>query len=132
MDTVRKLFKKIEPSLCREDFESEIFQAIAAARTGQLKRRVAVSYVGLLFSGVAILSAGLLYGGAFLGSEFWSVIALLFSDAAIVAGDWNNFVFLLLETVPVVPILLLLVPTFIFLLFLSMYVGATERRQYSY
>lgn len=121
MKTLRTLFKDIDAPRQREALLGEIFITIESLKNSQLKRRAQISYVGLLFSGVSIVYAGFVYGGAFVGSEFWSVLSLFFSDVSIVANYWNEFSLLLLETIPIIPILLLLIPTFTFLLFLSMY-----------
>lgn len=132
MDTVRKLFKKIETSRERESLESEILQAIMLACEARQKRRLAVAYAGLLLSGVTILYVSLTYGGVILASDFWNIILLFFSDVTVLANYWNDFFLLLLETIPVVPILFVLIPTFFFLLFLSMFFQTSRRQRYSY
>jgi ABC-type transport system involved in cytochrome bd biosynthesis fused ATPase/permease subunit len=121
MKTLRTLFKDIEAPRQREALSSEIFLALLSLKNSQLRRRAQISYAGLLFSGVSIVYTGFVYGGAFVGSEFWSILSLFVSDVSVVANYWNEFALLLLETIPIIPILLMLIPTFIFLLFLSMY-----------
>jgi hypothetical protein len=132
MNTVRRLIKEIGTSPQREGLESDIFRAIALARESQRKRNLFVSSVGLFLSGGAVVYASIVYGSIFFGSEFWSIISLLFSDAAVVINYWNEFFLLLLETIPIVPTLLLLVPTFVFLMFLGMYARTTHRHHFSY
>lgn len=132
MNTVKELFKDVQTSLPRQGLEDEILQTVLLLRSSQIRRRLIVSTAGLIFSGAFIVYAGVVYGSTLLGSEFFSVVSLLFSDIFVVASSWNDFLLLLLETVPVIPILLLLIPTFVFLLFLSTYFTTRESGHYSY
>ena len=131
MKTLRILFKEVNISQ-EEQLQGKILFSIESLRNTRAKQRMQISYAGLSFSGIAFVCAVFLYGGAFVQSEFWSVISLFFSDARVVVSYWNEFSLLLLETIPVIPILLMLVPTFIFLLFLSMYFKTREVHHYSY
>lgn len=132
MNTLRTLFKDMETRPKKVELQSELFLAIESLKNSQLKRRMQISYAGLFLSGAGTVFAGFTYGGTFAQSEFWSVVSLFFSDAHIVASYWNEFFLLLMETIPIVPILLILIPTFVFLLFLSMFFKTTQRHRYSY
>jgi len=132
MKTLRTLFKDIESLKQREILLSKIFLTIESLKDSQLKRHMQLSYAGLSLSGIAFVYAVISYGGIFIQSEFWSVISLFFSDAHIVISYWNEFSLLLLETIPVVPLLLILVPSFVFLLFLSVYFKTIQRHRYGY
>ena len=132
MNTARTLFKNIATPSLREGLQEEVFQAITVASDAQRKRFLTMMYGGLVLSGVAMVYAGLTYGVMFFESEFWSVLSLLFSDVLVVANYWNDFLFLLLETVPVAPLLFVLVPTFMFLTFLSVCFKSIGVRRYSY
>lgn len=116
----------------REDFQGEIFLTITSLQSARLRRRMYSTYAGLLFSGTALVSMAFLFGGAFVQSEFWSILTLFFSDFSIVTSYWNEFSLLLLETIPVIPLLLIFIPTFIFLLFLGMSAGMIQKHRYSY
>ncbi len=132
MKTLRTLFRDKRTAEERVELREKIFSVIASLREKRLKRQKRLSYAGLFLSGVAIVSAVSTYGGAFAQSEFWSIVPLFFSDILVVVNYWNEFSLLLLETIPVIPILLILVPTFIFLLFLNMYFKTRETHRFSY
>lgn len=132
MNTVQVLFKKIDGAPHRDGLESDILLAIGDAKRAQYKWRLMVSYAGLFCSGLAIILAGWTYAGAFFGSEFLSVVGLLFSDITTITRYWNEFFLLLLETIPVIPIALVLLPTFVFLLFLGMYAKTTQKYHFSH
>lgn len=131
MKTLRILFKEMNTSQ-EEQLQEKILFSIESLRNTQAKQRMQISYAGLSLSGIAFAFAVFSYGGAFVQAEFWNVITLFFSDARVVVNYWNEFSLLLLETIPVIPILLMLVPTFIFLLFLSMYFKTREAHRFSY
>lgn len=132
MNTLHTLFKDMKNPSPRETLRNEIFSVIESLREAQLRRQRRRAYIGLSLSGIGVVYALFAYGGAFVGSEFWSVVSLFFSDVLVVANYWNEFSLLLLETIPVVPILLLLLPTFAFLLFLNMYFKTREMHRFSY
>jgi len=73
-----------------------------------LKRRLAIFSAGLI--GAIILFIPALKGviAGFAESGFTQYFSLLFSDAEIVLAYWQNYVFSLLETLPVVSLILFL------------------------
>lgn len=131
MKTIRTLFKVFKASH-QENLQGKILLAVESLRNSQMRRRMQMTYASLFLSGVGIVAMGFVYGGALVQSEFWSIISLFFSDALTVINYWNEFSLLLMETIPIIPILLLLIPTFVFLVSLSMYFKTREVRRYSY
>lgn len=132
MNTLRTLFRESISSEEREDLQERIFSTLAVLKATQMRRRRQMVGAGLLLSGTSVVSAVLISGGTFVGSEFWSVLSLFFSDLLVVVNYWNEFSLLLLETLPVVPLLTLLVPIFVFSLFLGMYFQTKATHRFSY
>jgi hypothetical protein len=112
-----QIFKNIQNIEPTKGLKALIMQKIGFEREKQLKRKLIFSYAGLIGSGLAMLGTIFSFGGAFLHSEFWNLARLLFSDLTIVAGNWSDFLYSLLETFPVVSAIAILIP--VFTLFLS-------------
>ncbi len=118
-----KNIPEIEPN---RGLEALIMQKIGFQRAKIVRRNLIFSYLGLAGSGLAILGAVFNFGGPVLESEFWNLIRLLFSDLAIVAGNWGDFLYSLLETFPVINAIAILIP--VFTLFLSLNTYLNNRR----
>jgi len=101
-------------------------QKIGFQRAKTLKRKLVFSYLGLAGSSLAIFGAILGFGGSILQSEFWNLSTLLFSDLMVVAGNWQDFMYSLLETFPVINAIIILIP--VFTLFLSFNAYLNNRR----
>lgn len=114
------------------DLEHKILRAIALEKNARIKRRLMLSYAGLFGSFVALLYVGITFAAAFLESDFWQLMSLVHSDIAVVAQYWNTFLLALLETVPVLPLILMLVPILTLFLSFSMYFSTVDKRHYSY
>jgi len=112
-----QVFKNIKDFEPNSNLEALIMQKIGFQRERALKRKLIFSYLGLAGSGLAIFGAILGFGGAILQSEFWNLSTLLFSDLMVVAGNWKDFMYSLLETFPVINAIAILIP--VFTLFLS-------------
>ena len=121
MVTLNSLFKNIQVVEPEKTLEEKILRSIALATSQQTKRNLMIAWFGFVGSFVALIFFGWSYGPAFLQSDFWNLISLLFSDAVVVADNWSDFSFSLLETFPAFSIILLLFPVFTFLLTFSMY-----------
>ena len=118
LSQIFKSVKEIQPS---EGLESLILSKISEARNKQIKRKLWLASFGLAGSFAFAMYAFLVFGSAILKSEFWSIINLVFSDMLIVAQNWKEFTFSLLETLPVFGIIVIIVPIFIFLWSLKTY-----------
>lgn len=131
MPTLKSFFQDMEVVTPKEGLEKEIFQAVLAVRDRRLKQRLQVASLGIAFSLGTLLYAGFALGKTLLESDFWSIVALIFSDVTVAAQYWNDFLFSLLETFPTLSVVAVLLPVFIFLLFLDMYAGV-QRKNYSF
>jgi hypothetical protein len=112
-----QIFKNIPEIEPNSGLEALIMQKIGFQREKALRRKLIFSYLGLVGSSLAIFATVFSFGGAFWQSEFWNLSALLFSDLMVVAGNWKDFMYSLLETFPVINAIVILIP--VFTLFLS-------------
>jgi hypothetical protein len=108
--------KQIEPKTGLGDL---ILQKIDLEKSRRIKKELAFSYFGIAASFSAGVYAFVYFGNAFFKSEFWSIFSLAFSDFLAVAGNWEEYLYSLGETLPVINIVAILVPVFGFLLFLN-------------
>lgn len=131
MHELRSFFTNMEVVLPREGLEKEIFQAVLVVKNREMRRRLMVSYVGIISSLGALVYTSLTFGKTLLESEFWSIILLVFSDLTVAVRYSNDFLLSLLETFPAFSVASVLLPTFIFFMFLNMYAGA-QKNHYSF
>jgi len=125
LSQIFKHIPEVEPS---SSLEALINQKIGFQRAKISRRNLIFSYVGLTGSGLAILGAIFSFGGAFLESEFWNLSTLLFSDLAVVAGNWPDFMYSLLETFPVINAIVILIPVFMLFLSFNYYLSNRKNR----
>lgn len=124
-----KDIKEIEPS---SELADLVLAEIGLLREKQTKRKLVLSYFSLAGSLGAFVLAVFEYGGAFLQSEFWSLLKLLSTDAGIALENWNDFSFSLLETFPTVSVIIILIPIFALLLSVSAYFKSAGKNCYKY
>lgn len=120
MSKLSQIFKnipEIEPSGSLKDL---IMQKIGIEIEKQVRKKLFLSYFGMVASFSAGVYAFAYFGGSFLKSEFWSLFSLAFSDFAFVVKGWNEYLYSLGETLPVINVVAILVPVFGVLLFLNM------------
>jgi hypothetical protein len=127
----RQLFKNIQELEPPIQLETAIFRAVALAESRKIRRKIVMSYAGFLASAVALIYASATLGTAFLRSEFWSVATLLFSDAMIVASNWQGFAYSLMETFPALTLAAILVPVFTLFLSISSYLNLNNNHHKS-
>ena len=130
--SVKNLFqnlKNLDPS---RGIEDRILKAIALEKNRLAKRKLAFVYTGFFVSFGAFFYAALSSGSAFLRSDFWNIARLIFTDARIVTGHWQDFSLSLLETFPVTDLIVLLAPVFAVLLLLNLYFKLINNNQHNY
>lgn len=132
MSRLRTLFKGIQAPPYRRSLEGDIARTVVEMKSRQERLRTVVLLSGLSVSALGMVVALFVYGEAFITAEFWSIFTLLFSDISYVFDFFGEFVVLLLETVPVVPIIMLLFPVFVSLVFVSFYFQTEHKRHFSY
>ena len=116
-----KIFKEMKQIEPEEGLGALILQKIDLERNKRVKRKLFISYAGLAISFIAVFPAILKFGVAIFQSEFWSILSLAFSDFMVVAGSWNEYLYSLGETLPIVNIVAVLTPILGVLMFLNFY-----------
>lgn len=122
-NTLRHLFKNMPEKEPPSGLKTAIFMRIEQARMRAIKRKLWLAYAAIAISLATLLWAVFTAGSALIHSQFWSLAALSFSDAVIVFRDWQDFLYSLLETLPVFDLSILILPIVAFFLSLSFYFG---------
>lgn len=132
---LHQIFKNItsiEPSF---RLKSAIFRKIELERKKQIRQGLALrrvwSFGSLGLTAYAIFA----FGNSILKSDFWSILALAFSDLKIVTTYWNDYLYSIMETLPVLNMLGILIPVFLFILSLNFYFNFKHKnsfRRYNY
>ncbi|MDP1884253.1 MAG: hypothetical protein Q8L10_02695 [Candidatus Moranbacteria bacterium] len=118
---------EIHPS---SELEGRIFQAVAREKDRAVRRKLLVSRLGLGFSMAVFLAAVFVFGDAVWQSEFWNLVSLAFSDMWVVAQNWNEFAYSLMETFPTVSVVAILAPVTVLLFSFSVYLEANHKHKY--
>lgn len=130
--SIHQLFIRIKAPEPSAGLESRILQNIALFEQKKLRRKLALTHFGLVSSMSLFALAVYEYGAAFWHSDFWVLMKLLFSDLNIVAAHWSDFAYSLLETFPVLEMIIILTPIFIMLACLSQYFKMINRNHYKF
>ncbi len=120
---IKKIFEileNVEPSV---GLEEKILKNIASQESWQKKKKIIFADI-LSFVSVGTLAFVIFnWGKELIRSEFWNIAKLLFSDTAVVAVHWKEFLFSLLETFPAFHFAILLTPFFVLLMAMEIYFG---------
>lgn len=122
-----KIFKEMKEIEPHSGFEGLILKKIDLERRKQVKRKLFLSYAGLTVSFAATFCAFVAFGNSFLQSDFWSMISLIFSDIAIIAGNLNSYGYSLLETFPFVNLIGIMIPLFAMLLSINIFLSLRRK-----
>jgi hypothetical protein len=135
-NAMSKRLKKLCEGICElnppKSLCGFIFAQIEKEKIRKVKRQLIFSYFGLGGSFVLAIFVGIIFGQAFLQSEFWTILSLVFSDIVIVMRNWDTFFLSLLETFPVAHAMILLVPIFLMLASASHYFNNKTNYRYKY
>lgn len=127
MTHLRELFKEIrhmpDPGL-----EERILLALRGEIEALAERKIWLARAGTFVSLFLFLGILFFAGRTLLQSEFWGTFSLLFSDLSVVANSFQNFFYLLLETIPVVPLVTLLLSLFAVSFSASIWMSLIETR----
>jgi len=133
-NAMSKRLKKLCEGICElnppKSLCGFIFAQIEKEKIRKVKRQLIFSYFGLGGSFVLAIFVGILFGQAFLQSEFWTMLSLVFSDIAIVLKNWDTFFLSLLETFPTMHVIIFLVPVFMMLVSANFYL--TNKASYKH
>jgi hypothetical protein len=122
-EKLRHLIQSLPEKEPAKKLKQAILARIEQERGRLLRRKLRLSYTAITLSAAAIFYALFTVGSALLHSEFWSLATLTFSDAITVARDWHDFLYSLLETLPVFDLSVLIAPIVALFLSLSFYAG---------
>lgn len=129
---LEKLFKNIESLSPEESLRDRILSRIEEERIRLSKRRLFWARTGLLGSVMGIILAAYAVSESFLGSDFWTILTLAFSDMQIVLSHFGDFASSLAETLPVLDIVLFTIPVFTLFVSLSAYFRSKEQTLHSH
>lgn len=112
--------------------DPDLIDRVVFVLTDEMRRKIARqrSWVraGLATSFLTLLGTFWFFGQEIVLSDFWSMFALAFSDMQLVLVYWKEFLFSLLELFPVQAVILMLIPSFAFILFLRVYFVLEDER----
>ncbi|MDD5146604.1 MAG: hypothetical protein PHN39_02590 [Candidatus Pacebacteria bacterium] len=110
-----KLFSSVEPPKIPEGLFGKIMSRIQQEkRYRRLRRRIIIFSFGLIASAGAIIPVFKMAQAGFAESGFWQFFSLLFSDFEVVTAYWQSFALSLLETLPVMSLIMLSAATLVF------------------
>ncbi len=127
MAIISSLFKNLTLATPRPFLRDRILAAVALAGEQRTAAHRRFSLVGMILSGALLLFGGMEYGESLLQSDFWTLMTLLFSDMDFVVRSFGEFGYSLLETLPLLPLLVLFAPLTIFFWSLSLLLALPER-----
>jgi|GEM_PF-1074982 len=126
MAQLSRILKQIS-QVPTDSLRSKILARIELEREERDAWKARFALIGIVFSGSLLLIALLSAGASLLQSEFWTILSLLFSDMSIITASFQDFVYSLIETLPILPIISLLLP--LFLLTISLSFWSTHSRK---
>lgn len=129
---IANLFKNIRSVSPPSHLEGAILDAVRSEKKKRMRIKLVISRFGLAASVLAGVYTLAVFGKHFLNSEFWNILSLLYSDAAIVAVNWKEFGLSLVETFPFLPFVLILVPIFTLMLSIGAYLDSLKNNQHKY
>lgn len=130
--SLHQIFKQIKEMNPPAGLEERILQKIALERKWQVKKKLIFTDILSLSSAGALVFTLINFGSELLKSDFWNLMKLVFSDTAVVAGNWKDFLFSLLETFPAVHAALILAPIFLLMVSLKIYFSNNNYNYYKH
>lgn len=109
---LHKAFKGIRKDGPNPKLAGLVFDRVTKMAAKKAKNKYLLARTGVWVSVAALAYASFTVGGTIMGSEFFDLVRLAFSDAAVVLQNWHAYAYSLLETMPVTNIVLLLSPIF--------------------
>lgn len=126
------VFKKIEELDPPKELGKTILCRIGQERAREIRVEIFLSRIGFVGSFLVLFYAASVFGKAILESEFWYLVSLVFSDLSIIAQNWQEFTYSLLETMPVINLVAVLLPIFLSLLFFNSYLTLNHEKSYRF
>lgn len=121
MSYLHQTFKNLKEVNPPTGLSGVIFASIEREKNQWLRLELFISRLGFAGSLFALIYTSWVFGQVIIKSEFWRIASLLASDLGIVAQNWEEFSYSLLETMPVVSITAILIPLFSMVLSIYFY-----------
>lgn len=101
--------------------KSQILQKIKILERKRQTRQKMLYRSGIFSSIAMLFGAVIFFGNEILSSEFWNIASLTLSDIREISYYWQEYIFSLLETFPLISVIAILAPFFFFMLSLKKY-----------
>ena len=131
MKSLQTTFQSMTKEEPRQALRLRILAQIQLLEERQAYRQKWFSLGMLGLSAIVFFGGVYQYGSMLLQSDFWTLASLLFSDLGILAGSFQDFAYSLLETLPLVPLLVILVPLVLFFWSMSLFLALSEKKGHS-
>ncbi len=129
MPQIHSLFQGLKISEPSAMLRMRVLARIEKEESMTLARRQKLSVAGVCISLAVLLFGGIQYGEELLQSDFWTLVSLLFSDLGVIMNSFQDFVYSLLETLPVVPFFAFLAPLALFFWSVSVFLSLSKKGQ---
>jgi hypothetical protein len=132
-EKIQQFFANIPEINPPKNLAGLIIKKIDLEQNKLLKRNLLISRIGLIGSFGFLFYTSVIFGRAIAQSEFWYLASLLLTDVSLVAKNWQEFGYSLVETMPVLNIVAVLLPIFVLLLSANFYASLnSKKRHYKY
>jgi len=132
---LNRIFKNLIEINPPEKLGAAILREIESERKRRLRIELFLSRVGSAGSLLVFFYTAYAFGQVIVDSEFWKIASLIRSDLSMVASNWQEFSYSLLETLPVSSLVAILLPIFTLTLFFNLYLSlrqnVKERHKYT-
>jgi len=122
-----RIFQKIEELEPPAGLAGVILNRIEREKSRVGRAELFMSRLGLTGSLFVLLYTSWVFGQAIIDSEFWRIASLVSSDLGAVAGNWQEFGYSLLETLPVSGLVAILLPLFTLFLCFNFYLTLSSK-----
>ncbi|MDD3486947.1 MAG: hypothetical protein PHF35_01040 [Candidatus Moranbacteria bacterium] len=129
---IQKIFKNLKNIEPRAGLEKRVLKAISAGSVRKLKQKLLLIRAGIAVSAGFLVYTSAVFGRYFFQSNFWNLGKLAFSDTGVVMIHWKDFLFSLLESLPVAAVVALLAPVFLMMMLSSLYFKFSGNRSKFY
>lgn len=113
-DNYEKLFKNIQFDGPSDGLLDSILKKIAVSKKHRAQRRFVFGILTLIASITAFFPALQYFNSEIMQSGFYHYVLLIVSDGAAILGYWQSFSFLVIESLPILALVLILAVLWIF------------------
>ncbi|PJA87198.1 MAG: hypothetical protein CO141_00680 [Candidatus Moranbacteria bacterium CG_4_9_14_3_um_filter_42_9] len=125
-----QIFKNLPDLEPASRLEGFILAKIAREQNKLIREKKFLVWTGLFGSALAAVYAISVFVQEIWQSDFWRIATLAFSDVNIIARNWRDYAFSMLETFPAMHAAILLVPVFVLLISLNAYFNLVNNNKH--